>query len=350
MDSNSEDLVLTKPIYENGEYKNPWNHQELPSIASKRTLKFLWNLLITSSNLPSKKVLDQHLPVERPDFVKLRNPPVSGIQTTWIGHATVLVQFDGISVLTDPMFSQRCSPFSWIGGNKRYRPSPCKIEELPKVDVVLVSHSHYDHLDYSSVQKLNNKFGDSLHWFVPVGLRSWMESAGCLKVTELSWWEEAKFRNKEEFLIACTPTQHFSGRTLFDNNKSLWASWVVKGPKSTFFFAGDTGYSKDFKTIGKKYGPMTLAAIPIGAYAPRDFLKYHHVNPEEAVQIHTDVQAKFSLGIHWGTFRMALEPYDECVNRVATALREKNLQPVSFFTLRHGQVVTIGGNDINEVD
>ncbi|XP_055999547.1 N-acyl-phosphatidylethanolamine-hydrolyzing phospholipase D-like isoform X2 [Ostrea edulis] len=299
----------------------------------------MYDGLATRFNL---KILDQRLPVERPDFNKLSNPPTSGIQTTWFGHATVLVQFDGISILTDPVFSERCSPFSWIGGNRRYRPVPCEVEELPKVDIVLISHSHYDHLDYSSVQKLNAKFGDSLHWFVPVGLKSWMISTGCQKVTELSWWKEVKLEKKEEYLIAFTPTQHWSGRSLFDRNKSLWGSWLVKGQNNTFFFAGDTGYCEEFKKIGKKYGPITLAAIPIGAYDPRDFLRHHHVSPEEAVQIQTDVQAKYSLGIHWGTFRMAIEPYDECVGRVTQAIRERKLQPGSFFTLIHGHMATVG--------
>ena len=136
----------------------------------------------------------------------------------WIGHASILVQFDGITVLTDPIFSNRCSP-SQLFGDKRYRPPPCEIEELPTVDAVVISHTHYDHLDLNSVKRLNQKFGDKLRWYVPMGTKQWMMRVGCKNVIELSWWEEDKFPGNPEIKFACTPTQHWCKRTIFDTNK-----------------------------------------------------------------------------------------------------------------------------------
>ncbi|KAJ8301568.1 hypothetical protein KUTeg_020555 [Tegillarca granosa] len=238
----------TQPLFDEKSktYKNPWKTWSEPQFTN--VLKFIWGET-DHSNIPETRVLDKELPVLTPDFARLKSFPKSGVQMMWIGHASVLVQFDGISVLTDPVFSQRASPLQ-IMGPKRYRPPPCKIEELPHVDAVVISHNHYDHLDYGSVKKLNAKFGDKLWWYVPAGTKQWMVDTGCSNVVELSWWEESKYPNDPKISFA------------------LWGSWVVKGPNHSFYFAGDTGYCEGFKQIGRKYGPITSAAIPIGAYEP----------------------------------------------------------------------------------
>ena len=200
-------------------------------------------------------------------------PPEEGIRVTWIGHASVLVQFDGYSILADPIFSDRCSPSSWVGP-KRYRPPPCSVRELPKIDAVCISHNHYDHLDVQTVQDLNDCF-PNISWFVPAGLKAWMAQTGVTKnVNEYEWWdgkEICKTENgkteKMEFVF--TPSKHWCGRGVLDKNLVLWGSWTIIGPRYKFFFGGDTGYCKGFKEIGHKHGPFDLAAIPIGAYEPR---------------------------------------------------------------------------------
>lgn len=238
------------------------------------------------------------------------------LSLTWLGHSTVVVSMDGVTFITDPMFSERASP-SQIVGPKRYRDIPCSVHDLPpNLDAVVISHNHYDHLDMQSVTLLNARYGVELRWFVPQGLSSWMESLGCENVVELDWWEEGyvpdRVNNNVSFVFL--PAQHQSRRTLKDDNKSLWGGWAVIGPHCRFYFAGDTGYCPAFKQIGQMYGPFTASAIPIGAYEPRQFMKYQHVNSDEAVQIHQDVRSNFSLGIHWGTFALANE---------VRALREK---------------------------
>lgn len=249
--------------------------------------------------------LDIVLPIVKPNFdAKI---PEESIAVTWLGHSTVLVQMDSVTFITDPIFSERASPSQMVGP-KRYRDAPCTIHDLPSnLDAILISHNHYDHLDMNSVTLLNARYGVDVRWFVPLGLSSWFESAGCENVVELDWWEENCIPEKLDISFIFVPSQHWSKRTLADDNKSLWGGWVVIGPRHRFYFAGDTGYCPGFKEIGNMYGPFTASAIPIGAFEPRWFMKYQHVNPEEAVAIHLDVRSEFSLAIHWGTFALANE-------------------------------------------
>lgn len=190
------------------------------------------------------------------------------MQVTWLGHATVLVEMDGLVLLTDPMFSQRASPMAFMGP-KRYRGPPCTVQQLPQVDAVVISHSHYDHLDADSVTALNARFGSDLHWFVPLGLAGWMQKAGCINVVELDWWMGSRIPGRDDFTVFCTPAQHWCKRSALDDNRALWGSWTVVGPHNRFFFAGDTGYCSSFEEIGRHFGPFDLAALPIGAYLPR---------------------------------------------------------------------------------
>lgn len=330
---------LVKPIYKSGVFKSPFDTWKFPSFWDLMGLMKAFRFNDTSGiPLGNQEKLDRTLPIVKPDNEKMQNPPQSGVQVMWIGHASVLVQIDGISVLTDPVFSARCSPLQ-IYGNKRFRDPPCTIEELPNIDAVVISHNHYDHLDYNSVKALNKRFGSKLCWYVAQGQAQWMKSSGCENVVELSWWDEHRQeKNGKEFVFACTPSQHWCQRTAFDRNKALWCSWVVKGPENSLFFGGDTGYCSAFKQIGKKYGPITFAAIPIGAYCPRWFMKPQHVDPEEAVQVHEDLGAKTSIGIHWGTFKMSVEPYMEPKEKLAEAVKKKGLSADAFYTLYHGEV------------
>ncbi|XP_066524519.1 N-acyl-phosphatidylethanolamine-hydrolyzing phospholipase D [Hoplias malabaricus] len=320
-----------------GRFVNPWPTWQFPSYA---TVMRLFLMEKNFSNVPSsKEVLDKELPVLEPYFVQ--NPEQCGqvgssLRVTWLGHATVLLEMDGLVVLTDPMFSQRASPMPFVGP-KRYRGPACSIAQVPHVDAVLISHTHYDHLDSSSVASLNSRFGAELRWFVPLGLLDWMRKNGCENVIELDWWEENCVPGHDSITFVCTPAQHWCKRTPTDDNRALWGSWCVLGPNNRFFFAGDTGYCSVFEEIGKRFGPFDLAAIPIGAYLPRGIMKSQHVDPEEAVQIHIDVQARNSLAIHWGTFALAYEYYLEPPVRMRDAMVAHGLNPDRFFTLSHGE-------------
>lgn len=294
-----------------------------------------------TSSVPSQTILETSLPVMKIDQEELKTPPSSGVRILWIGHASTLVQFEGISVLTDPVFSDRCGLYSKFGP-KRFRPSPVTVRELPKIDAVIISHSHYDHLDQGTVRDLYGRFGDGLKWFVPIGNLNWFAKNGCTNVEEMTWWQESKFSTAEgnEFTFVCTPCQHWSNRGLFDRCKTLWSSWVIRGQSHSFFFGGDTGYCEAFKEIGEAYGPFTAAAIPIGAYKPRDCLKPQHVDPEEAVKIHQDVKSQSSVGIHWGTFTLTYEHYLEPPLKLKQVLEAEGLKEDAFITLRHGEAKT----------
>ncbi|KAF2981380.1 hypothetical protein EK904_002932 [Melospiza melodia maxima] len=307
LDYRLEEDVTKSKRGKDGRFVNPWPTWKSPTLPNILKWSFMEK---NNSNVPrSKQELDKELPVLQPYFVGApedAGQTGSGMRVTWLGHATVLVEMDELVFLTDPIFSQRASPIQLLGP-KRFRGPPCTVAQLPRIDAVLISHTHYDHLDYNSVASLNERFGSELRWFVPLGLLPWMQRCGCENVIELDWWEENCVPGHDAVTFVFTPSQHWCKRTVTDDNKVLWGSWSVLGPWNRFFFAGDTGYCFAFEQIGKRFGPFDLAAIPIGAYEPRWFMKYQHVDPEEAVRIHIDVQAKKSVAIHWGTFALANE-------------------------------------------
>jgi N-acyl-phosphatidylethanolamine-hydrolysing phospholipase D len=332
----------------NGRFINPWPTWKFPTVGN--LLKWM---LFTKDNskVPNRQELDRTLPILSMDFARLANPPQDDIQLTWIGHSTLLVQMDTINILTDPVFSHRSSPLQLVGP-KRYRDVPCSIHDLPRIDAVIVSHTHYDHLDYNTVQILNARFGADIRWFVPMGLASWMHGMGCDNVIELDWWDENCIPLRPEVRFVFTPAQHWCKRTPIDDNKVLWGSWCVLGPKNKFFFSGDTGYCYGFEQIGNKYGPFDLAAIPIGAYEPRWFMKSQHIDPTEAAQIHVDVKARKSVAIHWGTFNLSYEFYLDPPEKLREALEEKSIPQEDFFTMKHGETKTVGdrGGGSHEAD
>ena len=250
----------------------------------------------------------------------------------WIGQSSILLNHNGVTILTDPHFSGRASPVGFAGPN-RVTPAPFEISDLPIVDVVLISHNHYDHLDRTSIADLI-AYQPSIKFFVPLGLAKTLRKWGANDVTELDWWQTAMLNGIE---IQPTPVQHWSKRSFFDRNKSLWAGWMVKWSDFSFYFAGDSGYSDDFKEIAKRLGSPTIAAIPIGAYEPRDFMKAAHMNPEEAVQTFVDLGAKYAFAIHWGTFKLTTEPMGEPKVRLRHSLTENDIALHRFRALQHGE-------------
>ncbi len=277
---------------------------------------------------PKFKEVNGSLPVVMPDFEKYGSNE-NLITVTWLGHSTLLLEIEGKIILTDPIFSDRCSPVQWAGP-KRYTKFPTSTGNLPPIDAVLISHNHYDHLDKSTVLEL----GNTPLWLVPLGLKTWFESLGITHVVELDWWDEYDF---DGLTIASTPSQHFSGHGLFDRFKTLWCSWAVMGQKTRFWYAGDTGYFSQFKTIGEKYGPFDLSAIPIGAYEPRWFMNPMHVTPEQAIFVHQDIQSMQSIGIHWGTFILTDEPVSEPSLLLQQTLHNHHLAPEAFVSFQHGE-------------
>ena len=264
---------------------------------------------------------------------------------TWIGHATALVQAGGLHVLTDPVFSERASPVSWAGP-QRTLPPGVAMDDLPPIDVVVISHNHYDHLDRQSIQQLyerSQRLGHATAFLVPLGLKSLLASWGVAGVQELDWWQSARVGETDFFL---TPVQHWSARGLFDRNRTLWGGWSVFGPDLHWYFAGDTGYSPDFVQTRQHFadrqasaqgGGFDLALIPVGAYEPRWFLQPQHVNPAEAVRIHQDLGAKRSMGVHWGTFELTDEPLDQPLRDLQATRDAAGLASSAFFVLAVGE-------------
>ena len=251
---------------------------------------------------------------------------------TWIGHSTFLWQYQGVNLITDPHLTQRASPVNFLGPQRLVEPG-ISLTDLPVIDIVIISHNHYDHLDRTSIVDLI-AYQPSIKFFVPLGLAKTLREWGANDVTELDWWQAAMLNEIE---IQPTPVQHWSKRSFFDRNKSLWAGWMMKWSDFSFYFAGDSGYSDDFKETAKRLGSPTLAAIPIGAYEPRDFMKAAHMNPEEAVQTFVDLGANYAFAIHWGTFKLTTEPMDEPKVRLRHSLTENDIALNRFRALQHGE-------------
>jgi N-acyl-phosphatidylethanolamine-hydrolysing phospholipase D len=258
----------------------------------------------------------------------------------------VLLQLGGINLLTDPQFSQRASPFGFLGPERHVR-VPFTIAEAPHIDVVLISHNHYDHLDADSVDALARQTGGSPLFIVPLGVDRWMRDRGIDRVVALDWWKTHDVATADGHLrITFVPAQHWSSRSPGDRFESLWGGYVVERLKPAsndavdyrFFFAGDTGYAPLFKDlIHARFDHFDFAAIPIGAYEPIRYLHSQHVTPNQAVQIHRDLDVKLSMGIHWGTFVLTTEAFDQPPKDLATALVRAHLPADQFVVFRHGE-------------
>ena len=286
---------------------------------------------------------DWSMPVDRAGLAVRRIEPV----VTWLGHVTVLLQVAGLNILTDPTLAGFAGPYGRYGA-PRMVPAPLMPHELPPIDLVLVSHNHYDHLCDATIAGLIAA-GQQPSILVPLGLKAWFDARDIGPVTELDWWDSVDVPTRvagAHLRIHFTPSQHWSRRTPFDTNATLWGGfmleWHRRGAQPwRFLFPGDTGYSGDFKRIRERLGPVDFLAVPIGAYLPRDFMKAMHANPADAVQILLDLEAKQAMGVHWGTFRLTQEAFDQPPRDLAVALRERGLRPDAVWLLRHGETRAI---------
>lgn len=258
----------------------------------------------------------------------------SDVHLTHINHSTVLIQTSGLNILTDPIYSERCSPVSFAGP-KRIRLPGVAFENLPKIDIILISHDHYDHLDTETINLLVKR--DQPKIYLGLGVGKHLKETDSF--AEMDWWQSLKFNENLE--ISFVPVQHFSGRTLFDRNTTLWGGFVIHTPKHKIYFGGDTGYAGHFRETHKRFGSMDIAILPIGAYAPRDFMKFAHMDPAESVQAHIDLQAKKSFGVHYGTFQLTAEPVNEPIELLKQVLADKKIPEDSFVTPEFGKTTVI---------
>jgi N-acyl-phosphatidylethanolamine-hydrolysing phospholipase D len=260
---------------------------------------------------------------------------------TWIGHSTTLIQIGGLNVLTDPMWANRASPLPFAGPRRRLPPA-VTIDALPPIDVVLISHDHYDHLDLSTVRHLAARRPDTV-WLAPLGVAGHLERAGARVAHEHAWWARHEIDGVE---FDCVPAQHSSGRGIHDRNRSLWCGWTIAsttgGARRAVYFAGDSAYCPAFVEIGARLGPFDACLLPIGAYEPRWYMQYVHMTPEEAVRAYEElcqgnVGASSFVPIHWGTFRIADEALEDPPRRLLAEWSAAHFPVESLAMLAHGE-------------
>lgn len=304
------------------------------------------------------------MPVQKPDF---QPDDAEKLHATWLGHACYLVEWpSGLRVLFDPVFEDRCSPFNF-GGFKRFTPPPCDLADLPSLDAVVISHSHYDHLSHKSVLTIQRN-NPGAHFFVGLGLAKWFKASGLHNVTEMDWWEDTELTTTHTTAddkvapvtakISCLPVQHCSGRGVRDQDTTLWCSWAVASGTKNVWFGGDTGYRSvprlpdggenyppelldtlpicpQFKQIGDLRGPFDLGLIPIGAYGPRHLFSHMHANPHDAVEIFRETRCRRALGIHWGTWALTYEAVGEPPMLLKEALKKRGIPEEGVFDVCH---------------
>lgn len=294
------------PHYHDGVFENP---QPLWNDITGSLLAFFHKSPDASPSRP--------VPVERVTATRFSRPPASGLRATWLGHSTVLLEIDGFRVLTDPVWGERASPLTWLGPARWY-PPPLPLAELPQVDAIVLSHDHYDHLDYPTIVALSQR---QTRWVVPLGVDAHLVYWGvpAARITTLDWGDTTTLRRSDgrELTIHCTESRHASGRQVFDQNATLWAGYALVSAAHRVFFSGDTGSFPGMKRIGRELGPFDLTLIEVGAYhaAWPDW----HIGPEQAVEAHQWLRGKVLLPIHWGLFDLAMHAWTEPIERVLVA-------------------------------
>ncbi len=279
------------------------------------------------------KVPDWSIPVNKISSETISKTSDSTTKITWFGHSALLLEIDGKKIFLDPMLGDVPAPHPFLGAKRFNDTLPLAIENIPNMDAVLISHDHYDHLDYGSIKKLKDRVG---HFYVPLGVGAHLISWGVAeeKITEMDWWESTSFSGIQ---LTATPSRHFSGRGVTDRFSTQWSSWVIKGKKDNIYFSGDSGYDSHFKEIGNKFGPFDLAIMECGQYDAQWPLI--HMMPEETVQATIDVKGKILLPIHWGAFKLGLHSWTDPIERVTIEAASKN---IAIATPIIGEAVTVG--------
>lgn len=320
------------------------NHAQVDPDAGGGFLRWQWERLW--ANLPADA--PQRVPVATSAASALRansGKPRGDVSVTWIAHSTALWQVAGLNILTDPHFSERASPVSFAGP-KRLTRLPLQLADLPRIDVVLISHNHYDHLDRATVLALNAQPGGPPLFVVPLGVEQWLQGEGIRRSQALDWWDRHTVDAPGgPVQVSLVPAQHWSSRSLFDRNAALWGGFVVQaqagGAPVSLYYSGDTGYSADFAEIGRRFGGFDLALISVGCYLPRWFMQKQHANEDDAVRIHTDVKSRLSVGVHWGSFRLCDDPIESPLDGLPAARKQHGVADDAFVLLGLGETRVI---------
>ncbi|MDQ3520592.1 MAG: MBL fold metallo-hydrolase [Gemmatimonadota bacterium] len=314
-----------------GGFRNPWR-EYAPDVPQGF---FAW---ARAHRTTYPRPVDPHPSVFRralPEFPSPREH-ADVLTITWVGHATFLIQIGGLNILTDPVWSDRLSPMPFAGP-RRWVPPGVELESLPPIDIVLVSHNHYDHFDTRSVKRLAT-LHPGAHWFTPLELGAHVQREGARLVQELDWWSQARVG---PVTVTCTPAQHWSARGLRDRGSSLWCGYALRTESRAIYFAGDTAYFPGFREIAERLGPLDIALLPIGGYEPRWFMKFVHMNPEDAVRAFTELSGTGEktkmVPMHWGTFKLTDEAMDEPPRRLLAAWQEAKLSDDRLWIPAHGE-------------
>jgi len=325
----------------------PDEHQQLPERAhAKSNGKRFFNQLPSRRRESMRSILKWRATREPGAWDKWRpltqtfEPPVDRVlgdtlKVTFVNHATVLLQTQGVNLLTDPVWSLRCSPTQWAGP-KRHRPPGVAFDDLPPIDVVLLSHDHYDHLDLPTLRRLHARDAPTI--VTGMGVGTYLRKRGVPDAVELNWWDDTEAAGLK---VTAVPAEHFSGRGLHDQNRRLWIGHVVETSGGPLVFAGDTGWGPHFAQIADRFGPARLALLPIGAYRPTWFMSAVHISPQQAVDAHQVLRSQQSLAIHFGTFNLADDGQDEPVDDLREAMNEAGVDPAGFVVLDHGEACTV---------
>lgn len=266
--------------------------------------------------------------------IPLEKPDTNQVMITFVNHSTFILRYEDMTILTDPVWSERCSPVQFVGPS-RFRPPGVNYKDLPTIDVVIISHNHYDHLDKRTIQKLIEDYNPK--FVVPLGLDHLLRKWGAKDIEVLDWWETTQIKN---LTVKSVPANHFTSRGTFDRDQTLWCGYIIKQNNHKVYFVGDTGYGDIFKEIGKREGSIDVSLIPIGAYLPRWFMSPIHVSPKESVMIHKDVNSQQSIGMHFGTFALADDGPDRPIIDLTNERKLQHIEDDAFIVPEEGHTYT----------